>query len=187
MGKTRYISKNKLREVLMELSQIPMANPLIELFAREIDPQTTMYKEGSTYYTNKPDYKDHEIFGKVKEKNLGVEVALALRQQNNKLNLDFYSGDIKEVMSTGERNSVFCNYFCYISAGSKDTGVWAYGKGDQKTLGISVHFYSDINLPTKKGRWFFNLMKWFSLISTELHLDIHEQPIFWNGDKENPP
>ena len=68
---------------------------------------------------------------------------------------------------------------------SKRTGVWAYGKGNEMTYAISVRILEEIILPSKEGRWFFDVMNRLALISGE-YFDVSEQPGFWGGDKKHP-
>lgn len=95
--------------------------------------------------------------------------------------LDFFFNGKNEVLLYGKPHSNPYPNFS-IWALPRQTGVWALGRGNQMEYRISVHFSGEINLPSKVGRWFFDLMSWFATISGENSLP-EERERFWDGNR----
>ena len=121
------IAKNDATKIYEELCKLELSTPLINLFKREVDPLTLRYGFGKIYYTNEPNHKDKEIYAKVDNSELSL--AMALRQRKEGLILDFYSGDIEDILLKGESDSVFCDEFASISAMPKKQEFGCIVKG----------------------------------------------------------
>ena len=171
---TTLIPRKEAEEIFKEFSKIPMAGALIETFKFAAGPLPFRKKKGCG---------GCEIYAEIGEQSVGA--SMVLRQVYKRVDLIFYDGPIGEIPASGWINA-FCGEFASITAGPKNAGVWAYGRGDLMTYGISVYIHRPILLPSNFGRWFLNLMKRFALIATEFHLDVSDQPRFWDGDKEEP-
>lgn len=184
MSESTPISEERAEEIYRELSKIKLARPVIQVFRREAD--VSILRHTLEGYIKDPDYlKDNKICAKIKNPDLYF-ITMVLRELDKKsVSLDFYSGEVENILKYGKSDFI-CTGFAYIYAGARRTGIWAAGYGSQFKHEISVHIREDIALPSKAGRWFFDLMNWLAIMSSE-ELDVSEQERFWAGDKENCP
>lgn len=165
-------SENEAKILFEEISKKPMAKALVELFKYIADPQTL--RKGEESFRN-------SIYAEIKNPEINFSMSIRNYKSNN-VGLEMYVASLQDIFEY----EVSSYKFVSISTEPSDLGGWAYGKGHLKRHEISVWFSKPINLPSKAGKWFFDLMKWFSLICSELYLNVNEQQKFWVGDKEKP-
>ena len=166
------ISETDARIFYHEICQsYPLSYPLTRVFQREIDSSTLIEngREG--------------LFAKIKNPKLD-SIVMSLYSANPGALLTIYSGDTGDVLKYGRSDSVFCTKRAEICASRKQTGIWTLGAGNQMTDAISVNQYRSVTIPSDFGRWFYNLMSWFALISSEHPLP-HERELFWDGDRRS--
>jgi len=171
---TKLISQEEAEKIFSEIAQVQMARSLVELFRRASD---------STTYRLEEDSNKTKVYSRVKPEE--IRASISLSQIDKYTTLDFYDNLPEKILDCGWMDGI-CNKFATISAGPKRTGVWAYGLGHEAVYGIAVEIPNGVILPSKMGRWFFNLMSWFALMSSEFNLKISEQPKIWIGDKKQP-
>ena len=176
------ILERDVERICGDLCKIEVVYPLVRVFRSEADPSTFRHRFGESSYTNYPNYKDSEIYAKLKTIDLS-HIAMAIRQRREGAILDFYRNGSEDILKYGESDSVFCRKIANISAMPRETGIWARSKGYQMVNTISVHVSDDIILPSKEGKWFFDLMSWFALICSD-HPFPDQRERFWRGNTE---
>ena len=166
------VSKDEVKEALKKvISDVPIAGSLTALLFRAADDKSFMMGN------------DGRVLANVKGD--AVNYSVLFRYDKDSARLIIYKTPMDQV-PTSDSGNVFCDEIAYISAGPKSAGVWAAGRGNLKTFGISVKVEKAVMLPSKHGVWFFDLMRWFAMMSGEFHLDASEQPKYWDGNLEYP-
>ena len=170
-----HISEQEAEKVYERLERNLMGELLIRTFKREIKPSTLRQGPGQYYSKN---YSGSKLYATTK---IFDKVAMVLEQYKEGGILNFYSGDIEELLDRGNSDSVFCNNFASIDAMPRPTGVWEDGKGDQLAYALSISHRKDIILPSQLNHWFIGIMSWLSDISSE-YLELPKQPKIWTMD-----
>ena len=171
VAEAKQISKETMEELLAKWQDIPMAHVLTTLFLENADTSNLWLRN---------DY-DGKIYAPIKDKeNLTICI---WSMYGNRVDLEIYHGKLESVPQRGYMD-VFFNELISFVACVQDAGVWMAGRGDQKTYAIVVHPPRTIHFPSEIGRWVFEFLHNFSLRATEFHLDVSQQPHFWDGAKK---
>jgi hypothetical protein len=160
---TQQSSKTEVSLALEDIcTELPIAKSLSELFISTADQSSLRIED------------KNKIFARVKNPN--INLFMLFTYKHGYAYLTVYDPQLAQ-MPAPESN-VLCAEYASIFAGAIDTGVWTSCYGNQKRYEIRVHLPATINLPSPKGKWFFDLMARFALRSSEFHLNISEQPKF---------
>jgi len=174
---TAYTKPSSKTEVVLVLEdvckELPIARSLCELLLSAADESSLRIDNENRIIANMKDPK--------------IPFFMRFKYDHDMAYLTIYDHLIGKVPCP-ERSDVICNEYASIFAGPVDTGMWggAPGYGNQKRYEIRVHPPKTIALPSPTSKWFFDLMARFALRSSEFHLNVSEQPLFWDGNKECP-
>ena len=174
MAYTQPISKAEVRHNLEKIcAELPIARSLCELLLSTADEKSLRIDWQKNIHAN--------------VKNPQIPFSLFFKYMDDWTYLTFYDMPM-ERRSNIDGPDGFCRQYASIFAGPVDTGMWggAPGYGNQKRYEIRVHPPKTIALPSPTSKWFFDLMARFALRSSEFHLNVSEQPLFWDGNKECP-
>lgn len=172
---TSQISRQEADKILESMcSEAPITCSLVKLFRYTTD-LTTLRKVEIKNYSG-------VILGAINDKKINYSLLLKHWPGSSDANLEIYDDSPEQVPAPGWTN--FCSEIASIYAGPERTGAWGYGKGYETIQSISVNVRKALSLPSKPATWFFDLMKWFSVISEEFHLGAAEQSPSWEGNKE---
>lgn len=170
---SRPILTSQAEVLLANFSEIPLANVLVELFREVADPQTfraALQKGGLI------------IYAQIKYGDVVHSVSLGMSQILGKFDqviLRVYAGPLRLVPASGFENTT-CPNIVSVSAGALKTGAWLKNRGNKMTHGIVVSFSKGfICLPSQGGKWLFSFLNRLAQLANEFHLDINQQPEFW--------
>jgi hypothetical protein len=162
------IETSELELFLTELSQLPLAKPLVETFRSFADLDSAyINKQESVVYANAID--------------TNINGAMAIGRGFGGVKLEIYDDHVEHLPSSGWIN-VFCRNRATIWASPIKAGVWALGSGNLMTYGMTVRISSDVILPSTFARWLFGLLQSVAVTASVMDNDISEQPRFWDGN-----
>ncbi|MBW2970023.1 hypothetical protein KY319_02775 [Candidatus Woesearchaeota archaeon] len=166
VNRCKPVSRDEVLKILKKVcTVVPNVSSLTGLLMHAADDKSFM-----TEY-------DGSILSNVKSE--GVNYSLYFQYDKGFARMGIYNCPIDQIPASG--CDIFCDEIAYIFVGPKRTGLWAAGKDDQVNFGIYVQIKNAIMLPTVQGQWFFEMMKWFAVMSGELHSDASEQLKYWGG------
>ena len=168
MEDAQQITSDRMQELLVQWQEIPMAHVLTTVFLENADIHNLWLRK--------------EFEGKIYAPIKGQEnLTICIRSMyGNRVDLEIYQGKIDDAPKQGYIN-VFFNELISLVACEQDTGTWVYGRGNLKTYAIVVIPPRRMIFPSEIGRWVFEFLYKFSIRATELHLDVSQQPHFWDG------
>jgi hypothetical protein len=166
---TSPISKDEAEESLEIIcSELRAARSVAHLFREIADPDSYRRIHGSGL----------SMMARIKNEN--IRHSLVFEYDVSRAVLTFYNCPPEKIPSSGVIN-VFVDDYAEIVSGEKNMGEWAAGLGNRKGYGISFRLKTTMHMPSPVSEWFFNIMKWFAMISNEYHLRLSEQEGFWDG------
>lgn len=150
---TKPTSEAEAIRVLDSISRYPLASPLVKLFERASNPRT--YRLSDWGYP--------EIFGDSKERE--IKLSLRLTQQHDYVELNFLGMPIKRIPHPSKITG--SDRMIEIFARPRGIDNESYGRGNKNVYAIMIRFNKRLILPSRKARYIFNLMNWFSSIVAE--------------------
>lgn len=165
------ITADKMIELLSAWQEIPMAHALTTLFLDYADTDNLWFRR--------------EYEGRIYAPIRGEEhLTMSIRSMyGNRVDLEVYEGSMEYVSNLEYSN--ISDKLCAFIASDSDLGTWAYGMGNLRTYSIKVLPRSRVSFPSPSARWLFDFLHDFSVKATELHLDVSDQPRFWDGVKKD--
>lgn len=148
--------------------------PLVRLFKKEVDTDTLMLN----------DYHGELLCARVKHTVLENLTTTLRHGYRGGAVLNFYDGAAQDILDKGRSDAVYCSNIATLAATPKTMGTWVLGRGELMAYTLSVNVHEKMTFPSEMSKWFFDLMSWLALISTEQKFP-HERETWWERDKEN--
>lgn len=171
---TEPLSEKEAEKIFVEFSKISMADVLTELF-KEISDHRTFRFKGMSY--------KHIIYAGIKRDD--VQASLSIEKVSGKfkwVTLRIYNGLLEQVPKPNSVNPD-CLEMVSIMVGPTKTGLWKDKKGNQIIYTILVSQHGAISLPTESGKWLFTALYRLAQLANEFHLNLSEQPRFWEKEE----
>ena len=162
------ITSDHMQGLLAKWQEIPMAHILTTVFLENADIDNLWLRHEH----------DGKIYAQLKGRD---DITMCIwSMYGNRVDLEISEGNLDNIPQQGYISVCFNELVSFI-ASEKDVGVWTIVRGNLKTYGISINLQRRVVFPSEIGRWFFEFLYKFSIRATELHLDVSEQPHFWDG------